>query len=145
MLKRSVIQRVPELQTARLLLRGFGAADAPRLAKLAGSRGISDTMISVPYPFDTEHARIEIERYEAESCAGAGYHFAITLRENRLEFIGYIALKHIDREHLETELSFWINSNHTGRGYMTEAGLVITAYAFEYLSLNRVCAYHMRR
>ncbi|MGH8378714.1 MAG: GNAT family N-acetyltransferase, partial [Gammaproteobacteria bacterium] len=55
------------------------------------------------------------------------------------------ALKHIDREHPETELSFWINSNHTGRGYMTEAGLVITAYAFEYLSLNRVCAYHMRR
>ena len=39
---------------------------------------------------------------------GRAAHFAITLRDDPVNLVGYVGLVHIEREHLAGELSFWI-------------------------------------
>lgn len=134
-----------ELRTERLLLRAFQAEDAPRLAQLAGAREIADTMISVPHPYTLTQAYANISGFNRESSAGTGFHFAIALPSEVRGFIGYAALKYIDSEHEETELSFWIEAGSAGNGYVTEAARALIGMAFGPLGLNRICAYHMKR
>jgi ribosomal-protein-alanine N-acetyltransferase len=133
------------LRTERLLLRPFDVTDAARLAELASARAIADTMISVPYPLSVDRARCEIARFEAEWESGAAATFAIALREHAENCVGSIAIRHIDREHEEGELSFWIAEAAQGNGYVSEAAGAVVDYAFRELGLNRVCAYHMVR
>jgi RimJ/RimL family protein N-acetyltransferase len=133
------------LRTERLLLRPFDVTDAARLAELAGARAIADSMISVPYPLSVDRARSEIARFEEEWESGAAATFAIALREDAELCVGSIAIRHIDREHEEGELSFWISEAAQGNGYASEAAGAVVNYAFRELGLNRVCAYHMVR
>jgi ribosomal-protein-alanine N-acetyltransferase len=133
------------LRTDRLLLRPFEVTDAPRLAELAAARAIADTMISIPYPLSVHNARGEIVRFEEEWESGAAATFAITLREHAEQCVGSVAIRHIDREHEEGELSFWIAEAAQGNGYATEACGAVVEYAFRELGLNRICAYHMVR
>jgi RimJ/RimL family protein N-acetyltransferase len=132
------------IQTKRLTLRAFAPEDTARLAALAGSRQISDTMISVPHPFTTAMAADAIHRYRTEHAAGTDVHFAVE-ESCTSEIVGYVAIRHIDREHLEGELSFWIDADSSGRGFATEAARAAVDYAFDVLGLNRICAYHMVR
>lgn len=134
-----------ELRTERLLLRAFDEADASRLAQLGGAREIADTMISVPHPYTLAQALTNIAAFAQESSAGTGFHFGITLPGDPRKFIGYAALKYIDREHEEAELSFWIDADSAGNGYVTEAAQALIGMAFGPLGLNRICAYHMKR
>lgn len=133
------------LNTQRLLLRTFQIEDAGRLAHLAGVKAVSDTMLSLPYPYSVEQARATIGNFESDFASRVGFHFAIELRTNPIDFIGYMAIKDIDWEHEQAELSFWLDAGHRSKGYVTEAGAAVLELAFGEFSLNRVCAYHMRR
>jgi len=131
------------IHTKRLVLRPFVPDDAARLAAIAGLRAISDTMISVPHPYTRAIAADAIRRYERERSRGKGLHFAVSEASNARELIGYIALRNIDHEHLEGELSFWIDPQQSGRGFATEAAQTVVDYGFGVLGLNRICGYHM--
>lgn len=135
----------PAIRTTRLLLRPFDVDDVSALAALAGSRRIADTMISVPHPYSEEEATTDIARYHREWANGSAVNLAIALPVHAHQLIGYIAVKHIDREHKEGELSFWIAEPAAGKGYVTEAAHAVLDYAFDELGLNRICAYHMVR
>lgn len=108
------------LRSKRRVLRPFVPEDSNRLAELADNPRIADTMISVAHPYSLDEARDDIARYQIESQTNSAVHFAIALLENPEDFFGYVALKHIDHEHKECELSFWIDESHEGKGYMTE-------------------------
>jgi RimJ/RimL family protein N-acetyltransferase len=133
------------LRTGRLLLRPFAEADAPRFAELAGERRIADATISVPHPMSLEIARQEIARFASEWQAGTGATFAIVAPGGSNACIGLVALRHIDTEHEEGELSFWIAESAQGHGYVTEAAAAVLDYGFRERGLNRVCAFHMVR
>lgn len=133
------------LKTDRLALRSFKAADAPTLARLAGTRRIADTTISVPHPYTLEQATQNIRRFQRDWRLRTGLHFAIAHRESPERLFGYVALRDIEGEHGVAELSFWIGEEQSGHGYVTEAGMEVLRFAFEELRLNRVCAYHMVR
>lgn len=135
----------PTIRTARLILRPFVNDDFFALATLAGSRRVADTMISVPHPYSPEEAKADIARYRRERADGSAVNLAIALPDRTHRLIGYIAVKHIDREHEQGELSFWIAESAAGQGYMTEAARAMLDYAFDELRLNRICAYHMVR
>lgn len=135
----------PTLVTDRLILRPFDPADARRLAEVSGARRIADAMISVPHPMSLEIAREQIAAYEGEWRAGTAATFAIALKARAEQCIGLVAVRHIDREHAEGELSFWIAESEEGRGYVTEAASAALEYAFRMVRLNRVCAFHMVR
>ena len=135
----------PTLQTERLLIRPFVAEDAVRLSDLAGKHRIADTTVSIPHPYSPAQALEDIHKYMEEFRLGIGAYFAIALREKPHELIGGILIKTIDRPHEQGELGYWIDEAYTGHGYVTEAGYAMLDYGFNVESLNRICAYHMKR
>ncbi len=135
----------PTLQTDRLIIRPFVAADAPRLAKLAGTRRVADTTVSIPHPYSAEQALGDIEHYNAEFQTGAGAYFAIAFREAPQDLIGGVLIKCIDRPHEQGELGYWIDETYSGQGLVTEAGHCVLDYGFNVENLHRMCAYHMVR
>src|SRR4051812_10367091 len=103
------------IHTSHLVLRPLRSEDAPALAAVAGARRVADTTISVPHPFGPAEAEDWISRRIEEAAAGRGLGLAMTLAAGH-GLIGYVGLHHIDREHLEAEISFWIGGAHEGRG-----------------------------
>jgi len=134
----------PLLQTRRLGLRAFAGGDAERVRELAGAREIADTTISIPHPYPHGAAEQWIEHLPQLFEAGLAAHFAITSRESG-ELLGSVALRDIEREHLQAELGFWIGVPWWGRGYATEAAREVIRFGFGELALNRIYAHHMLR
>jgi ribosomal-protein-alanine N-acetyltransferase len=132
------------IQTSHLVLRPLRSEDAPALAAVAGARRVADTTISVPHPFGPAEAEDWIGRRIDEAAAGRALGLAMTLAAGH-GLIGYVGLHHIDREHLEAEISFWIGGAHEGRGLVKEAADAVIGHGFGTLGLNRICAYHMAR
>jgi RimJ/RimL family protein N-acetyltransferase len=54
------------------------------------------------------------------------------------EFIASSGLHRMDWDVRKFEIGYWIDSRHSGKGYMTEAVEGITAFAFNELHANRV-------
>lgn len=133
------------LRTERLLLRPFEEHDATRLARLAGTRRVADTTVSIPHPYSPEQALADIRRFRDEFESGFSAHFAMAAAEQRDDFFGDVLLKLIDRVHEMAELGFWIDEGEGGKGYVTEASVAALFYAFDTLKLNKVCAHSMVR
>lgn len=134
----------PTLLTARLILGAFDLADAAELQRLAGAREIADTTLSIPHPYDLDHALAWISQQRRETVRGRATNFAIRLRPGG-QLIGSAGLRDIDREHLQAELGFWIGLEWWGRGYAREAAAAVIGFGFESLGLNRIYAHHMSR
>lgn len=134
----------PTIDTARLQLRPYTPADAPRLRELAGAREIADTTISIPHPYPEGLAERWIAEQQREFEAGRAASFALQFRQEP-GLIGGIALRDVDREHLQAELGFWMSVAWWGRGYALEATRAIVDYGFGQLGLNRIHAHHMTR
>jgi ribosomal-protein-alanine N-acetyltransferase len=132
------------LHTERLLLRPLLPEDAVALERLAGDRAIADTMISVPHPFTRRDALDWIAAYGDTARDGPHRYFATCLGPSG-ELVGVTALRDIDDEHAQAELSFWVGRPYWGRGFASEAAGAALQYAFEVLGLNRVTAFHMLR
>jgi RimJ/RimL family protein N-acetyltransferase len=132
------------LETERLLLRPLTLDDAATVARLAGSREIADTTVSVPHPYSEEQARAWIAAVTGKSGAGKAVVFGVVTREDA-RLIGAVGLREIDVEHSQAEMGFWVGVQSWGRGYATEAARRVVRYAFEELKLNRVYAHHMVR
>ncbi len=133
----------PVLNTERLLLRPLQDSDAADIARIAGSRDIADTTISVPHPLTLPQVRdwirtdLGVASYEqqvyAVTAVGSG------------QVLGLVALKHIDREHGQAELSFWIDPAQWGKGFAREAATRLVEHAFDAAGIRRLVAYHMVR
>jgi RimJ/RimL family protein N-acetyltransferase len=101
-------------------------------------------MISVPHPFTVAHAAAWIADYGVDSPLGPHDYFAVCVGESDA-LVGVGALRDIDREHLQCELSFWIGRPHWGQGLATRAAEMLVNRAFGEHALNRIVAYHMLR
>lgn len=134
----------PTLRTARLLLGSFELEDAAELQRLAGAREIADTTVSIPHPYDLDHALAWIGQQRREAVRGRATNFAIRLLP-RGPLIGSVGLRDIDPEHLQAELGFWIGREWWGQGYAREAARAVIRFGFESLGLNRIFAHHMAR
>lgn len=134
----------PTLLTARLLLGPFDPADAAELQRLAGAREIADTTVSIPHPYELDHALAWIGQQRREAVRGRATNFAVRLLPDG-PLIGSAGLRDIDPEHLQAELGFWIGLEWWGRGYAREAAAAVIRFGFESLGLNRIYAHHMSR
>ncbi|HXX12593.1 MAG TPA: GNAT family N-acetyltransferase [Burkholderiales bacterium] len=131
------------IRTARLLLRPFVAADAGRVADLAGAFEIADTTISIPHPYPAELAVDWIAKHEQEPHRSHAVTLAVTELTSGL--VGCVELRDIDSEHAQAELGFWIGKPFWALGYATEACAALLRFGYESLNLNRVYAHHMVR
>jgi len=111
---------------------------------MAGAREIADTTVSIPHPYDLDHALAWIGNQHRESVRGRATNFAIRLLPGS-PLIGSAGLRDIDHEHLQAELGFWIGRDWWGQGYAREAAAAVLRFGFETLGLNRICAHHMAR
>ncbi|MBR3293453.1 MAG: GNAT family N-acetyltransferase [Oscillospiraceae bacterium] len=126
------------LQTARLILRPWEAADAeacyqyakdPRVGPIAG------------WP---AHTSVEQSREIIRTILSAPETYAIVWKESCLP-IGSIGLHHNDlaEQEDEAELGYWLGVPWWGRGIVPEAAQELLRHAFEDLKLARVwCAYY---
>jgi RimJ/RimL family protein N-acetyltransferase len=138
------VSATPTLRTARLLLGTFDLEDAPELQRLAGAREIADTTLSIPHPYELDHALAWIGQQRREAVRGRATNFAIRLLPQS-QLIGSVGLRDIDPEHLQAELGFWIGREWWGQGYAREAAAELIRFGFDSLGLNRIYAHHMSR
>lgn len=141
---------LPEIRTARLLLRPFRPDDAPRVRELAGEREIAATTTNIPHPYEEGMAEAWIGAQAERRAAGQGVVFAVQLRpdltrrEDALEpgaLVGAVGLE-LDPQNRQAELGYWIGRPCWNRGLASEAARAVLRYGFEELGLNRIHASH---
>ena len=140
----ALLGAAPHLRTARLNLGAFRLEDAAALQQLAGDRQIADTTVSIPHPYELDHALAWIANQRRERVRGRAINLAICLGPEA-QLIGSVGLRDIDPAHRQAELGFWIGVEWWGHGYASEAAEAVIRYGFETLGLNRICAHHMVR
>jgi len=131
---------IPTLETVRLRLRPFVAADAPVVAALAGDRRVAEQTLTVPHPYRLDDAIAWIATLAPAAAAGEQFTFGIERRDDR-NLVGAIAL-HLAPAHRRAELGYWIGVDHWNRGYATEAARAAIAFGFDVLGLHRIEAHH---
>lgn len=134
---------VPQLQTERLLLRGFDRADASRVQVLAGHFAIADTTLSIPHPYPPGAAAEWIATHRPRFKEGKLLTLAIVLRRANL-LLGSISLA-ICAEDRRAELGYWVGRDYWGQGIATEAARSIVHHGFAEMGLNRISAHYLER
>ena len=135
--------RQPTLETTRLLLRPFRTSDADDVQRLAGDRGVADTTLNIPHPYEDGMAEKWILNHRDWFERREQAVFSITLRSDGT-LLGAIGLR-ITPDDQRAELGYWIGKPYWGQGYCTEASRAILDFGFEHLELNRICAHHFAR
>jgi len=127
-----------ELQTKRLILRGWRESDAESLYKYAQNPNIG------PIAGWEPHTSIENSRETIKNVLSADEIYAVVLKQTG-EAIGGIGLmmsnSEISRAEMtgnEGEIGFWIGEPFWGQGLIPEAVCELLRHAFEDLRLNAV-------
>lgn len=129
----------PELRTARLLLRGFTAADAPSVQRFLNEWEVARAMLAVPYPYEDGMAEAWIASHRQAYETRESFTWAVVLREEDL--VGSVAL-HLNARDENAELGYWIGRPYWGHGYATEAAEESVRFGFGELGLHRIHANH---
>jgi len=122
-------------RTERLLLRPAWAEDAEAVFKGIGHEPVVRNLASAPWPYRREHADawVAMERPHDRPAS------LIFRRGIRPQLVGAIGIG--DTADGEVELGYWIGRDHWGRGYASEAGRAMIAFA-RALRLPRLVAGH---
>lgn len=134
------MKEYPQLETERLVLRGFSLADAPAVKRLAGAREVAAGTLLIPHPYPAGAAEQWISGHPASWQAGDSATLAIERREDGA-LVGAISLG-LEPDHDRGEIGYWVGTPYWGQGYCTEAARALLQFAFETLGLNRIHAYH---
>ena len=130
----------PTLHTERLILRAFQMDDAPAVQKFVADKAIAATTLNIPHPYIQEMAEEWIGTHKEAFEKGQAVRFAITLGDSGI-LIGAIGLE-ITAAHERAEIGYWIGKPYWGKGYCTEAIIVVLQHGFESLGLERIFATH---
>src|SRR5499426_2459184 len=106
-----------QLETERLTLRPFRAADAPEFARLAGEWAVASMTSDIPYPFSAAQAMGWLRPVRGEA------RFAIDLDGQLIGGAGYYR-----RPSGVAELGFWLGRPWWGQGLATEAARAVLAH-----------------
>jgi RimJ/RimL family protein N-acetyltransferase len=134
----------PRLLTPRLLLRPFEISDAPTIERLAGSREVANTTLTIPHPYPAGGGGEWIATHASKWERRESFALAITPRSAPGELLGTISLT-MSMKHLHGEIGYWIALEQWGQGYATEAARAVIGYAFDALGLHRIEAQHFAR
>ncbi|CAN5783294.1 GNAT family protein [soil metagenome] len=127
------------LETDRLALHAMSVDDAPELW-LAVDASRNELLPWLPWvPFNTDqdasyrYAEASSQDWDhARACR-----FAIRDRRSR-KLLGVVGLEAFAHLHQSVELGYWLRSDVTGAGYMTEAARATITWAFHTLRAHRV-------
>ncbi len=136
MSERPAIPERPLLRGERLWLRPLEERDMP-----AYVAGINDTdvgaMAGYGFPPSVDQATEWLHQVTAHGGARQGFFFAVCeLGDDR--FIGTTWLKELNLLHGNAELAIFMDRDHVGSGWGTEAQRVLLDFAFRTIGLERV-------
>jgi RimJ/RimL family protein N-acetyltransferase len=139
-MKSPILLDFPEsFETERLLIRSPLPGDGPGL-HAAVTQSLDELTPWMPWP--KEHKTVD----DSEESARRARIAFLQRSELRLHLylrgtdtlVGSSGLQRIDWEVPKFEIGYWCRTGFTGRGYVTEAVLGITAFAFDTLGARRV-------
>lgn len=130
----------PALETPRLVLRPFVAADAPVLVRELSDAAVARETLNIPHPYPPERAQEFLDGIPKRFAAGRSIVWAITLREGGA-LVGAVGLELV-RAHHRAELGYWIAKSRWGQGIATEAARAAVQHGFTALGLHRIEAHH---
>lgn len=123
------------IKTKRLLLRPPARDDIPRLVPLINNFKIASMVSRIPYPYGRLEAEAWLTLLETVNRAD-DLHLAIIAEEG---YAGGVGLHPREDGH---ELGYWVGEPFWARGYASEAGRALLAYAFDKLALSHVRSGH---
>jgi len=100
------MKTIPKLETARVVLRPFSAADAAEVMRLAGDHAVADTTLHIPHPYLAGMAEEWIATHQAAFDREQGVTLAITRKPDGA-LVGAISLMGMAKGH-QAELGYWI-------------------------------------
>ena len=126
----------PLLRGEKVWLRPLEERDMPAYAA-----GINDTEVGglagYKAPMSLEQAKGWLDHANEKSKKGEGFFFATCeLGDDR--FVGTTWLKEVDYWHGSAELAIYMDRDHIGAGFGTDAQRVLLNFAFNAVGLNRV-------
>jgi RimJ/RimL family protein N-acetyltransferase len=126
------------IETGRLLLRPFEAADLDALFEIYSREDVVRFLYEGPRSRDEARALLE-RRMRMRTIDGDGdaASFAIALPPDGV-LVGDCMVCLVSASHRQGEVGFVLHPDHQGRGYATEAGREMVRIAFEELQLHRV-------
>ncbi|MET9965873.1 GNAT family protein [Streptomyces sp. NPDC006356] len=123
------------LSTGRLLMRTVGPKDTHTVYEAVQDPDIL-RWTSMPSPYLYEHAQSFTEQLAPDGWAnGSMFTWGLFLPEGE-ELVGMLGLTM--RSMSSAEIGFWGRKEHRGNGYVTEAVLAASRWAFVHLSIDRV-------
>lgn len=137
------VERMPTLETERLILRPFTLEDAPAVYEFVKEWDVASTTLNIPHPYEPGMADSWIRSHTISAAAGDGFSLAMIERASG-DLVGSIALR-LSPPHDRGELGYWVGRPYWGRGYVTEAAAAVMKHGFEVLGLNRIEAHHLSR
>jgi ribosomal-protein-alanine N-acetyltransferase len=121
----------PVLETARLILRPARIEDAPAIQRKFPKWEIVKYLGGpVPWPYPEDGAETHLRDHHIPRVrAGEQCGWIICLKSDVDDPIGLIDLRAWDGEKRDMR-GFWLDTEHHGHGYMTEAANRVTDFAF---------------
>ncbi|MGC5698653.1 GNAT family N-acetyltransferase [Pseudomonas sp. NFXW11] len=126
-----MIDPVPPLSTARLLLQPLELADAPAIQQqFAQWEVVRYLNALVPWPYPDDGALNYLREVALPAMArGVEWHWTLRLRSAPEQLIGSISLM----DETDNHRGFWLAPEWQGQGYMSEACAAVDHYWFEVL------------
>ncbi|TGE20672.1 N-acetyltransferase [Hymenobacter aquaticus] len=122
---------------AGVRLRPWHLHDAPVLAETANDRGIWQNLRDVfPHPYQLQDAYWYIGMVSDPDSRDV--HLAIEVEGEAAGAISVLFKDDINR--CSAEIGYWLGRRHWGRGIVTEAVKVLTAYTFAHFDISRLYA-----
>ncbi|MCK6257435.1 GNAT family N-acetyltransferase [Fictibacillus sp. KIGAM418] len=126
---------------ARIYIKPFALGDAEALLELQKKNRCFFERFSMGRPDDfysIEGQRKRIKEYEQSQKNDSDYQFGIFTKKKHA-LIGTINLFQVLRGSLQSAfIGYFLDQEHNGKGYTTEAAKLIVQYAFEELKLHRI-------
>ncbi|MFE0446365.1 GNAT family N-acetyltransferase [Streptomyces fungicidicus] len=122
------------LTTDRLLLRTVGPQDTDTVYAICQDPDIQ-RWTTIPSPYLPEHARGFTEQIAPDGWAnGSMFTFGVFLPGGELTGMLGITMRALGTG----EIGYWAAKEHRGNGYITEAALAASRWAFTRMSVDRV-------
>jgi RimJ/RimL family protein N-acetyltransferase len=126
------------LLTERLLLRPFEDADLEALYDMERRADVARYLYWGPRTRDEVRAALELRKdMTAIDEDSQTVRLAAVVRDSGI-MIGDFSLHRVSREHRQGEIGFVMHPDHHGKGYATEASLVLLRLGFDDLGLHRI-------
>jgi len=131
----------PILNSKKLILRPFSLTDAADVEQLAGDPQVSQTTLSIPYPYTLAMAEEWIGTHADLYRQRSAVIFAIVEKDTQA-LIGTVALVNING--CEADLGYWIGQPYWARGHCTEAVKLLMEFAVLKLGITCLYAEHLQ-